>query len=148
MLFVDYFCFEGIVIIMLNNVSVNIYSYEMMREIDIVVLQVRFDDDVYVIIVRGVGECFFCVGVDIFMFDVVIFVFKYVFCLHVNETMLWLEYTLKLVIAVFNGYVVGGGLEVVMVCDICLGKVGGGKVGLFEVNLGVFLGIGGMQWLV
>lgn len=73
--------------------------------------------------------------------------FKYYFCLHANETLTRLEQTPKLVIAALNGHTVGGGLEVAMAADIRIARLGGGKLGLPEVALGVLPGTGGTQRL-
>ncbi len=69
------------------------------------------DEGVYVIVLTGAGEKFFCAGANIQMLTEVDPTFKYYFCLHANETLLRLENTPKLVIAALNGHCVGGGLE-------------------------------------
>ena len=138
---------DGVAVLTLQNPPANTYSYQMMTELDAAILDARFDDDVHVIVLRGAGERFFCAGADIGMLDAVTPGFKYNFCLHANETLLRLEHSAKLVIAVINGHAVGGGLEVAMAADIRIAKAGAGKVGLPEVHLGVLPGTGGTQTL-
>ena len=60
-----------------------------------------------------------------------------------DETLLRLEHTPKLVIGALNGHTVGGGLEIAMACDIRIARKDAGKIGLPEVTLGVLPGTGG-----
>ncbi len=142
---VNYSTDGGIAIIELTNPPANTYSYEMMSQLDAAILKARFDDDVYVIVLRGEGDKFFSAGADIAMLNAVTPTFKYYFCLHANETLTRLEQTPKLVIAALNGHTVGGGLEIALACDIRIARKGAGKVGLPELTLGVLPGTGGTQ---
>ena len=137
----------GVAVIELNDPPANTYSYAMNRQLDDAILQARMDEGVYVIVLTGAGEKFFCAGANIQMLTEVDPTFKYYFCLHANETLLRLENTPKLVIAAINGHCVGGGLEVALAADIRVGRKGAGKMGLPEVNLGVLPGTGGTQRL-
>lgn len=144
---INYSVADGVAIIELNDPPANTYSYEMMLEIDSAVLAARMDPGVYVIVLRGAGEKFFCAGANIGMLKDADPDFKYYFCLHANETLMRLEQTPKLVIAALNGHTVGGGLEVALAADIRIAKKGSGKIGLPEVALGVLPGTGGTQRL-
>src|SRR4051794_22094056 len=106
----------GVAVFTLNNPPANTYSYDMMRALDAAVLDVRMDDAVHVVVVRGAGAKFFCAGADIAMLDTATPTFKYNFCLHANETLNRLEQTAKIVVAAINGHCVGGGLEVALAC--------------------------------
>ena len=137
----------AVAILTLNEPPANTYSYEMMRELDTAILDLRMDPAAHVIVMTGAGEKFFCAGATIGMLREATPDFKYYFCLHANETLNRLEQTPKLVIAALNGHTVGGGLEVALAADLRIARAGGGKIGLPEVALGVLPGTGGTQRL-
>jgi enoyl-CoA hydratase/carnithine racemase len=138
---------EGVAYLRLDDPPANTYTYEMMRQLDEAILKARFDTEVHVLVLSGVGEKFFCAGANISMLRQSDPTFKYYFCLHANETLNRLEQTPKLVIAALNGHTVGGGLEIAMAADLRLARKDAGKVGLPEINLGVLPGTGGTQRL-
>jgi enoyl-CoA hydratase len=138
---------DGVAYLTLDDPPANTYTHEMMRQLDDAILKARFDKDVYVIVLRGEGDKFFCAGANINMLKSSDPYFKYYFCLHANETLNRLEQTPKLVIAALEGHTVGGGLEIAMAADILVAKKGSGKMGLPEINLGVLPGTGGTQRL-
>jgi enoyl-CoA hydratase/carnithine racemase len=142
---VEYTTQDGIALLTLNDPPANTYSYEMMQELDRVILRARMDESVNVIVITGQGEKFFCAGANIQMLSSVTPEYKYYFCLHANETLSRLEQTPKLVICAINGHCVGGGLEVAMAADLRVARKGAGKMGLPEVSLGVLPGTGGTQ---
>ena len=144
---VTYASGDGVALVTLTNPPANGYSHEMMRDLDEAILRARFDDSVQVIVLAGAGEKFFCAGADIEMLHGVTPSFKYMFCLHANETLSRLEHTPKLVIAALSGHTVGGGLEVALAADLRIARGGSGKCGLPEVALGVLPGTGGTQRL-
>jgi enoyl-CoA hydratase len=145
---VHYEAREGVALLTLDDPPANTYTYELMQDLDRQILRARMDESVYVIVLVGAGEKFFCAGASIQMLNSVTPPFKYYFCLHANETLNRLEQTPKLVIAALNGHTVGGGLEIAMAADLRIARRGGGKVGLPEVNLGVLPGTGGTQRLL
>ena len=139
---------EGhVAIVEMDDPPANTYTHEMMRQLDEAILDARFDADVEVILLIGKGEKFFSAGANIGMLNAVTPEFKYMFCLHANETLSRLEQTPKLVIAALNGHCVGGGLEIAMAADLRIARQDAGKIGLPEVSLGVLPGTGGTQRL-
>jgi enoyl-CoA hydratase len=144
---VDYTVENGLAIIELNDPPAHAYGYEMMRDLDVAILDARMDESVHVIILRGKGEKFFSGGADIRMLNEKSPTYFYYFSLHAQETARRLEMTPKLVIAAINGHCMGGGLEIALACDIRVAKRDGGRLGLPEINLGVEPGVGGTQRL-
>jgi len=134
-------------VVEIDDPPANTYTHEMMRQLDEAILDARFDEDVEVILITGKGDKFFSAGANIAMLNNVTPEFKYMFCLHANETLSRLEQTPKLVIAALNGHCVGGGLEIAMAADIRIARKDAGKIGLPEVALGVLPGTGGTQRL-
>jgi len=139
---------EGVAYLTLDDPPANTYTHQMMRQLDEAILEARFDPEVHVLVLTGMGQKFFCAGANIAMLQGADPVFKYYFCLHANETLNRLEQTPKLVIAALNGHTVGGGLEIAMAADLRVAKKDSGKVGLPEITLGVLPGTGGTQRLV
>jgi enoyl-CoA hydratase len=150
---VRYEAADGVAVLTLDHPPANGYTYELNRSLDEAILRARFDESVFVLVLRGAGDRFFCAGADIGMLNAVTPAFKYQFCLHANETLLRMENTPKLVLAALNGHTVGGGLEIAMAADLRLAwrnTTPGAKpiqVGLPEVALGVLPGTGGTQRL-
>lgn len=136
-----------VAVVEMDDPPANTYTHEMMRQLDDAILDARFDSDVEAIVLTGKGEKFFSAGANIGMLNSVTPEFKYMFCLHANETLNRLEQTPKLVVAALNGHTVGGGLEIAMAADMRIARQDAGKIGLPEVALGVLPGTGGTQRL-
>ncbi len=136
---------NGTAVVSINMPPANTYNFEVMKELDAIIEDLRLDTDVNVIILTG-NEKIFSAGADINMLKESDPAFKATFCLHCQETLLELERTPKIVIAALNGHCVGGGLEIAMACDLRFMRIGG-QIGLPEVTLGVLPGTGGTQRL-
>ncbi|HUQ49874.1 MAG TPA: enoyl-CoA hydratase/isomerase family protein [Terriglobales bacterium] len=144
---INYRVESGVAVIELNDPPANTYTYEMNLQMEAAILKARMDESVFVLLLTGAGDKFFCAGANIKMLNAMDPTYKYYFCLQANEMLLRLEHTPKLVIAAINGHCVGGGLEVAMAADIRIARKDAGKIGLPEVNLGVLPGTGGTQRL-
>ena len=147
MALVNYSTKDGVAVLEMNNPPANSYTHDMLREFDDAILKARFDESVHVLVVRGVGEKFFCAGAHIDLLAKATLEYKRNFVLHGHETLVRLENTPKLVVAAINGHATGGGLEIALSCDIRIGMEGSGKLGLPEAAIGVLPGMGGTQRL-
>lgn len=137
----------GVLCVEVNHAPVNSYTHEMLRQLDDVLLQARFDESIHAIVITGNGDKFFSAGADINMLGSKSVAYRYNFSLHGHEVLTRMENTPKLIIAALNGHAIGGGLEIAMAADIRIAKKDAGRVGLAEVNLGVMPGMGGTQRL-
>jgi enoyl-CoA hydratase/carnithine racemase len=144
---VEYRVEKGVAVIELNRPPVNSYTTELLKELDAVLVQARFDEEVHALVITGKVEKFFSAGADINMLSSQTLAYKNNFALHGHEVLMRMENTPKIVIAAINGHAVGGGLEIAMAADIRIARKEGGRVGLAEINLGVMPGMGGTQRL-
>ena len=76
---VDYEVKGGVAYLTLDDPPANTYTHEMMCDLDRGILKARFDAKVYVIVLIGRGEKFFCAGANIAMLQTAEPIFKYTF---------------------------------------------------------------------
>ena len=105
----------------------------------------RDDDDVRALVLTGAGDKAFIAGADIGEFKDQTPVDQY---RSMQEGNIYsaLEAYPKPVIAMINGYCLGGGCELAMACDIRI-AASGARLGQPEMNLGLIPGGGGTQRL-
>ena len=107
--------------------------------------QLESDDDVRVVVITGAGEKAFIAGADIAEFKDARAVEQYR-SMQAGNIYSLLEEFPKPIIAMINGYCLGGGCELSMACDIRIAS-DRAKLGQPEVNLGIIPGGGGTQRL-
>ena len=126
----------------LNSMNVDVI-WELSKTIDIV----GVDDSIKAVIITGVGERSFCAGADIsYMVNITpIDAEKYASA--AQSVLNKIERLEKPVIAAINGFALGGGCELALVCDlrICSSNA---KIGQPEVTIGIPPGWGGTQRLL
>jgi enoyl-CoA hydratase len=105
----------------------------------------RHDDDVRVVVLTGAGDRAFIAGADIGEFKDAGAVEQYRAMQESNIYSLLEEFP-KPIIAMINGYCLGGGCELSMACDIRIAS-DRARFGQPEVNLGIIPGGGGTQRL-
>ncbi len=118
--------------ITINKPPLNVLNVETLRELTAALDKARNDTDVKTIIITGAGNRAFCAGVDVRdhfpdKIDVTLNVFHRVFHVLVNVN--------KPVLAVVNGFALGGGCELAMACDIVIASETA-KFGQPEINVG------------
>lgn len=127
--------------------ALNAMNTDVISELSQTVDQVGADESVKVIIITGAGEKSFCAGADIsYMVDIdPIAAEKY--ASSAQSVLNKIERLEKPVIGAINGYALGGGCELAMVCDIRIAS-SNAKLGQPEVTIGIPPGWGGTQRLM
>lgn len=127
--------------------ALNAMNIDVISELSQTVDKIGADESVKVIILTGAGEKSFCAGADIsYMVDIdPITAEKY--ASSAQSVLNKIERMEKPVIGAINGYALGGGCELAMVCDIRIAS-SNAKLGQPEVTIGIPPGWGGTQRLM
>lgn len=136
---------QSVLFIELNNGPVNVLNEAVLNQIIGAIEEIGFSNDVKVIVIKGNEKCF-SAGADI----------KSFLELSKHERLNLASTSAKLfrliktchkpVISSIHGVCLGGGLELALACDMRI-IANDTKVGLPEVNLGIFPGFGGVRRL-
>ena len=137
---------QRIATLTLTNPPANILSQSALHELDQVFGVLEADQNVRVVVLTGSGR-FFCAGADIKELALLTTAHGGADFAGRGQALLnRIERFDKPVIAAINGTCVGGGLEMVLACHMCLAAAGI-ILGLPEVKLGLIPGFGGTQRL-
>ncbi len=138
---------EHTLLLTLNRPEVmNALCYDMLLEIQQALNSVWFDKNTRVIILTGSGEKAFCAGADLKEREKMTEDEVRNFIRTIRDTFTMFEDIPKPVIAAINGYAFGGGLEMVLACDIRIASENA-VMGLTETSLAIIPGAGGTQRL-
>jgi len=126
----------------LNAMNLDVIS-ELSRAIDLI----SVDQGIRVLIITGSGDRSFCAGADIsYMVDIdAVTAEKY--ASSAQSMLNKIEKMEKPVIAAINGFALGGGCELALVCDLRIASENA-KIGQPEVTIGIPPGWGGTQRLL
>jgi len=126
--------------------AMNSLSVPTLEELEQVLEALEKDPEVKVILITGAGEKAFVAGGDIKALSTMGATAARAFALLAHRILHRIEQGPKPVIAVINGYALGGGCELAMACDIRLANERA-KFSQPEVNIGIIPGWGGTQRL-
>jgi len=125
--------------------ALNALNTETLKELEDCLRSLSKDPAVRVILITGKGKSFIA-GADVKEMQEMNSKQALVFSSLGHRVLDLIQEMEKPVIAVVNGFALGGGLELAMACDLIVAS-DKAKLGLPEVNLGVFPGFGGTQRL-
>ena len=126
----------------LNAMNLDVIS-ELTRAIDLI----SVDDGIKVLIITGSGERSFCAGADISYMVNIDPVTAEKYASSAQSMLNKIEKMEKPVIAAINGFALGGGCELALVCDMRIAS-DNAKIGQPEVTIGIPPGWGGTQRLL
>jgi len=139
---------DGIATITINRPKqMNALNPEVLNQLEQALDRVEKDKDAKVILITGAGEKAFVAGADIAEMSKMTPLEAKEFSKLGQKVFRKIEQIKKPVIAVVNGYALGGGLELAISCDYILASENA-QLGQPEVGLGIFPGFGGTQRLV
>ena len=136
-----------VAIITIDNPPLNVLGGQVAKDLLNEFQKVAEDSRVNCVILTGAGEKAFMAGADIKEFPTWLGRLDMVEHVELNHRLFnYIEDLKKPTIALLNGLTLGGGCELALSCDIRIAEEHV-KIGLPEVNLGIFPGGGGTQRL-
>lgn len=139
---------DNILVITINRADkLNALNKETLTEIKTAFTQARQVENLKGIILTGAGEKAFVAGADIAEFQGLDASTAKLLAQSGHDTFFLIEHMPIPVIAVVNGFALGGGCELSMACHLRVATANA-KFGQPEVNLGIIAGYGGTQRLI
>ena len=127
--------------------KLNALNADTLDALDAAFAAADHDPEVRVVVLTGAGPKVFVAGADISEMNTLTPVQGRDFSLRGTRMMRRVEKLSKPVIAMVNGFALGGGLELAMCCHLRI-AADTAKVGQPEINLGLIPGFGGSQRLL
>lgn len=139
---------EGAVgILVLDQPPANSYDYAFLRSFAGAVDDARADEEIRACVVTSASEKFFSAGADVRAFAAGTARSRFMTALLAHEAFRKMENSPLVFIAAIAGHCLGGGFELALACDLRFAAEGSYRIGLPEINLGLFPGSGGTQRL-
>lgn len=138
---------NGVGILVLDRPPANSYDVGFARELASAIDDLRLDEEVGAAVLRSASDRFFCAGADVGAFREGSPRSRMATVLIMHEALRKMEQTPMVFIAAIAGHALGGGLEIALACDFRFAARGGYRIGLPEIDLGLFPGNGGTQRL-
>jgi len=138
---------DGLLFLTINReASLNALNFATLEELKAIFEEIADNKEIKAVIITGAGEKAFVAGADIREIATLNEVNARKFSENGQEVFSMIENCHKPVIAVTNGYTLGGGCELAIACHMRIATANA-KFGQPEVNLGIIPGYGGTQRL-
>lgn len=124
----------------------NCLSFPTLKRFRLLLEELREDLSVRCVLIRGAGERAFCAGADLKERKSMPVERVPIFVRNIRALMDDVERLPQPTIAVVNGFAFGGGMELLLACDLRVASEGS-KFGLTETSLAIIPGAGGTQRL-
>ncbi len=134
---------NGVAVVKLSNPPLNVVTVKLAHELYDAMTQLEKDPAVKVAVFTGAGGKAFSAGSDVREFPAVWDDVVEKKLRRENEAFNSIEFFSRPTLAAMEGTTCGGGLELAMACDIRILSEKG-KVGMPEINLGIFPASGGL----
>lgn len=139
---------DGVRVVTINRPDkLNALTHAVLTELRDAFRAIADDASVRAVVLRGAGEKAFVAGADIAELAALSPTQARDFSRHGQRMMRSIELLGKPVIAMIQGYALGGGMELAMSCHLRI-AADNAKLGQPEINLGVLPGFGGTQRLL
>lgn len=136
-----------VAILELDDPSANTLTFHLLEELEARFLLLESDPVIKGVVLTGSGNKFFSGGVNIGMLLTAGEKHNSHFILYAAEVLEYIESSPLPVVALINGNITGGGLELALISDYRIAVNGDYNIGFPEVRLGVIPGMGGTQRL-
>lgn len=146
--FIQYSKKDRVAYITLDRPKANAYNLDFYSQFYDAVNKADQDKTVGAVIVNSSSAKFFCAGADIKEFQANTTEQNQIMVAKAQETLAAMESSGKIFIAEISGHALGGGLEIIMGCDLRFAANGEYLLGLPEIKLGLIPGNGGTQRLL
>lgn len=136
---------DGVAYLIMNYPPANALNIGMLNEMEMALEILEEDSTSKVIVLKSVNEKMFSAGADVSLLEKSSQDEMDIFCRRIKNLALTFRKSKKIYIASIEGHCLGGGLELAMSCDLRVAKDSNFRIGLPEINLGLFPGGGGIQ---
>jgi enoyl-CoA hydratase/carnithine racemase len=136
---------DNIAYITMNRPPANALDSSLVQEMKTAIDRLEKENEIKVVVINSDNEKVFCAGADISLLENLNTASMSDFGNSIKNLIMSMYSSKNIYIASIEGHCLGGGLELALGCDFRIAKEGNARIGLPEINLGLFPGGGGIQ---